>query len=181
MVYCFKSLKPIIGKTKSKTEFLSISTSPNLAVFNLIPVYPLDGGKIFGALFKTEKKRKIFNGVIKYSIATIFAILFIFSLNGRINIFYLIMSVFFFTLKDTGKPTFSIFKFSKKRKIEKVVIIKISPNNTLFELIKMLQSKYYTLFYCAELSNHYLDEDKLIELSTKQPLTTRLKDISIID
>lgn len=150
-----------------------------LAVFNLIPVYPLDGGKIFKNFFKNDKKYKNFNFFVKIFVSLLFFTLFVFSLSNKINIFYLIMSLFFITLKDEFKPTFSIFKYSKKREIEKVVIIKISSNKTLFELIKMLKSKYYTLFYCNELNNHYIDEDKLIELATKHVLTTKIKELNL--
>ena len=89
------------------------------------------------------------------------------------------MSLFFITLKDNFKPTFSIFKYSKKREVEKAVIVKISSNKTLFELIKMLKSKYYTLFYCNELNSHYIDEDKVIELATKHVLTTKIKELNL--
>ena len=150
-----------------------------LATFNLIPVYPLDGGKIFKNLLKNDKKHKKINKILKILTYLIFFSLFIVSFKYKVNVFYLIMGVYFLTLKEDQYPTFSIFKYSKKRQIEKVVIIKISSNNTLFELVKMLNSKYYTLFYCADLNNHYIDEDKLIELSTKHSLTTTLKELRI--
>ena len=40
-----------------------------LAIFNLLPVYPLDGGKIFRGLIKSDKTYKVLDCVIRYFLA----------------------------------------------------------------------------------------------------------------
>lgn len=147
-----------------------------LAVFNLLPVYPLDGGKVINGMFKNKKHFKLFNNVAKYTLFALFASLFIYSCFNLINYFYLIMALFFLTLTDYNAPTMSVFKFDKHKKIEKVILLKAKPTETLFTLLKQLKNGNYTIFYCKEHPKSYLDEDDIINLATKYPLTTQIKD-----
>lgn len=148
-----------------------------LAVFNLIPIYPLDGGKIVHSMFKNKKHFNVFNNILRFSLIGLFIILFICSVFTVTNYFYLIWVIFFIALKEDKKPSFSIFKHNKKRRIEKVVLLKVNSNLTLFELIKKLNNRYYTIFYCHNSIKPYLDEDMLIDLSAKYQLTQTLSEI----
>ena len=71
----------------------------------------------------------------------------------------------------------SLFKYSKNKKIEKVEILKLTGDETLFELLKKIQSRRYTIFYLNQTTPKYIDEDEIIELSTKYPLTHTLVEI----
>jgi len=150
-----------------------------LALFNLMPVYPLDGGKVVKGMFKNKKHFKVFNRVSKWLFVALFAGLFIYSLFNIINYFYLIMALFFITLKDNQQPTLSVFKFKNKRNIEKIIMLKIKPTETLFNLLKQLKNSAYTIFYCKETEQQYIDEERVISLSTKYPLTTQICNVEI--
>ena len=67
----------------------------------------------------------------------------------------------------------SIFKYRQNKHFDKVVILKVSETETLFNLIKQIKSHHYTIFYVPKL-NKYFDEDNLVELSLKFPLTTTI-------
>ena len=148
-----------------------------LAVFNLIPVYPLDGGKVIKGLFTNKKYFKVFNRVSKWLLIILFAMLFICSIFNVVNYFYLIMALFFISLKDNQQPTLSVFKFKNKKQIEKIIMLKIKPTETLFNLLKQLKNSAYTIFYCKETKQQYIDEESVITLSTKYPLTTQICNI----
>ena len=105
-------------------------------MFNLIPVYPLDGGKVIKGIFKNKKHFKVFNCVIKSLLIAMFTGLFICSCFNEVNFFYMIMALFFLTLTEIKTPTLTVFKFNKKTKTEKIVMLKISSNETLFSLLK---------------------------------------------
>lgn len=162
----------------SSYSYLNTFCISNLAlvVFNLLPIYPLDGGKVVKGIFKNKKHFKVFNRVVKWLFIALFAGLFIYSCFNAINYFYLIMVIFFITLKDNHQPTLSVFKFKNKCKIEKIIMLKIKPTETLFSLLKQLKNSTYTIFYCKETKQQYIDEENVISLSTKYPLTTQIKD-----
>ena len=71
----------------------------------------------------------------------------------------------------------SIFKYRQNKHFDKVVILKIAETETLFNLIKQIKSHHYTIFYVPKL-NKYFDEDNIIELSLKCPLTNSLNEVN---
>ncbi len=147
-----------------------------LAIFNLLPVYPLDGGKIFRGMIKSDKVYKILDCVIRYSLAILFICAFVMSCFKMPNFMMLIMAVFFLTSKGKQTPTMSIFKIKSNKSFDKVIILKVEETETLFNLIKQIKQHHYTIFYVPKL-NKYFDEDNIIELSLKHPLTTILNEI----
>jgi len=84
--------------------------------------------------------------------------------------------MFFITSKGKQKPTMSIFKYRKNKHFDKVVILKVSETETLFNLIKQIKSNHYTIFYVPKL-NKYFDEDNIINISLKYPLTSMIYQI----
>ena len=147
-----------------------------LAIFNMLPIYPLDGGKIFRALIKSDKAYKIVDRIIRYSFCVLFFVLFIFSCFNKTNFMLIVVSLFFLISKPKKQITFSIFKTKRKLK-EKVKIIKINENMTIFSIIKLIKKSHYTIFYCNTISKKFIDEDEVVEISIKNPLYFKIKDI----
>ena len=145
-----------------------------LAVFNLLPVYPLDGGKIFRGMVKSDKTYKILDRVIRYSLASLFICVFISTCFKVPNFMLLIIAIFFVLSKGKQVPTMSIFKHQTNKNFDKVVILKVEETETLFSLIKQIKSHHYTIFYFPKF-NKYLDEDNVIDLSLKNSLSTQIK------
>ena len=147
-----------------------------LAIFNLLPVYPLDGGKIFRGMIKSDKVYKTLDRVIRYTLAIFFICAFLVSLRHKPNFLMLIMSIFFIISKGKQIPTMSIFKYRQNKHFDKVVILKVEESEILLNLIKQIKSHHYTIFYVPKL-NKYFDEDNIIELSLKYPLTMQLSQL----
>lgn len=157
-----------------------------LSFFNLLPVYPLDGGKIFKSIFKTNKSYKVADMFVRVAFTILFASLFICSIVNaigqsltqnvleNINWFYLLFALFFAISKPKTKPNFSLFKTKHSSKYEKIEMLKVDANETLFDLLKHISNHHYTIFYCAETRNKYFDEDSIVSLSLKFPLTTTI-------
>lgn len=147
-----------------------------LALFNLLPVYPLDGGKIFRGMIKSDKAYKILDVIVRTIFALLFTCAFIVSCFNIPNLLCLVIAIFFLTSKGKQEPTISIFKYRQNKHFDKVVILKVEETETLFNLIKQIKSHYYTIFYVPKL-NKYFDEDMLIDLSLKNTLTKQLIDL----
>ena len=146
-----------------------------LAVFNLLPIYPLDGGKVFSSLI-SNKRHKVFNKMVKLILTVISLIFFVVSCFYVINFCWLLLAVFFFTTDSKNQTKLSLFKH-KKESIEKVKLLKITGTETLFQLLKLIGTKHYTIFYCNKTKSHFVDEDEIINLSTKHPLLTTIEEI----
>ncbi len=145
-----------------------------IAIFNLLPIYPLDGGKIFYRLFDNKKKYKIVNlsiRIIMISISVFFALFNIF--NNRI--LFILTAIFFATANQRPAPSFVFFKNIKSNSIKKIELIKIESDANLYSLIKLIKTKRYTIFYCENLKQKYFNQDDLIDISLKHPLTTKIK------
>lgn len=148
-----------------------------LAIFNLLPVYPLDGGKIFRGIIKSNKTYRVLDGLIRYALATLFICSFVVSCFQTVNFMLLLLALFFITSKGKQTPTMSIFKFRQNKSFDKVVILKAEETEILFNLIKQIKSNHYTIFYVPKL-NKYYDEDNIIKLSLKYPLTTQIINVN---
>lgn len=147
-----------------------------LGFFNLLPIYPLDGGKIFSSIIGSKRYKHV-EKIICFVLVIILIISFVISCFNKINWFLLLFALFFATSKTNCESEMSLFKYSQNKKIEKVILLKTTGEETLFELLKKIQSKKYTIFYFNKYAPQYIDEDKIIELATKFPLTCKLKQI----
>ena len=148
-----------------------------IAVFNLLPIANLDGGKIFSGFIKSDKVFKILDVSVRIILSIVFFVLFILSLDYSANYFYLLMIIFFVTCKSKREPTFSLFRDRNKR-VEKVQIYKVCNNDNLYSLIKKIENKKYTVFYIHE-QRKYVDEEDILELVKTYPLATKIHSIDI--
>ncbi len=149
-----------------------------LAVFNLLPIYPLDGGKIFRGIIKNDKVYIALDRALRVGFFLVFFSLFVASIWVKTNYFYLVFAVFFLLGKPQSRPNFSLFKKKRHKTptLDKVTIFHVTPDCTLLQLLKSVRKSNHTMFYC-EWSGTFLDERRLIELATTQSLDTRIGDI----
>ncbi len=112
---------------KLELKYLIIYSNLLIAVFNLLPIYPLDGGRIFkSAICLIKGKRKAENIINKISNIMFFLIMIIFS----ILIYYLknisVLIIMFYLL----------YIVTKENKIYKL-------KNKMYEMIDREWKKYY--------------------------------------
>ena len=148
-----------------------------LAVFNLLPVYPLDGGKIFSGVIQNKRTYRLLDCIIRYSLAILSICAFVFSCFAKPNLIFLLVAVYFVASKCKQAPTMSIFKFKQNKSFDKVVLLKVSEDETLFNLIKQIKPNHYTIFYVPKL-NKYFDEDNVVNLSLRYSLTTTIFEVN---
>ncbi len=138
----------------------------SLALFNLVPIYPLDGGKIFRGMIKDERFFKL-DFIIRVTLASVFSLLFIFLISNP-NWFFLLFVIFLVQTRNTQT------KFSK-RKIDKITINVLREDSTLYDSLRYLNSNEYSIFY---INNSYIDENNLYEYFLHYPLNYKIIDIN---
>lgn len=132
------------------------------ALFNLLPIFPLDGGRALLAALSTKlprqkayRKMRIFG----YVCAPIFALLFAATIffGESINISFALISIFIFVstvLPDKNsayRRLYGMAFFSERlRRGLKVNQIMVPSSATLIQLDRMLNSNYYTSFIVVD-------------------------------
>lgn len=155
-------------------SFVSISLL--LALFNLLPAYPLDGGRIFVCLssfFLKEKTAKRLTFIFNFILAILFLILFVVCLFINFNPSLLMFSIFLFAgvldLNFVSKYE-KINIFNKRSKnFSKPIIYCVDGETTLKQLIDKIQTSKTHVFYVV------LDNGKIISLSEKMVINLSIK------
>lgn len=147
-------------------SFVFISLT--LAVFNLLPAYPLDGGRVFISLFSqvsSVKKARIATIVLNIILSIVFFALFVVLLFFNFNPTYLLFAIFLFCgvldlCKTTKYEKMNIFT-KKTKNFSKASMYMIDTNVTLRQLIKRIEVSKNSVF-CLVLEN-----GKIVNLSEK--------------
>ncbi len=151
-----------------------------LSLFNLLPIYPLDGGKIFYGLIDNYRIYKRVDRIIRVLFALLFILLFVVScFYGVYNWFLLIMAIFFVVAKPYRKTTFSIFKTGEDKDYSKVVLVEVKKDDKLINVVKQISNQTYTIFYIKTSRPYYIEEDKIINWALNNTLSCTLNDLLI--
>ena len=143
-----------------------------LGLYNLIPIYPLDGGRVTLAFCSNRGKilaRKCMK-ICAIILSIFFVGLYIHSLFTKHNTSYLFMSFFLLsTLIDKNEYTFSLF--NNKRQIREVKTYIVRKEVEFRQLIKLIKGDYYYNFIIVDENNKVikkLTQDEVLEFYSKK-------------
>jgi len=164
-----------IGAEKSVLPFWQefIDYSYAIALINLLPVYPLDGGRILLCLFKSMfgiKKGEKLTKFIGVSVSVLFLTKNIISLILWGKAQGLVMAVFMViaSLKTIKKPKNVYMREKSWQNIENIKIIKAYENESLLTVSKKL---FGTNFYIILVFNEYHD---VVGMLTEKQINEKL-------
>lgn len=158
----------------------------SLAVINLIPAYPLDGGRIFLATLSLIINRKTALKITKW-IAIILSItllgLFIYSVFVKINITLLFFALFIFVgaidtnAKNVYVKTYAKFNTQNYDKPQRVKNYILSGENQVKKLFTLIDGKdYYVFTIVGENGERYnLEGDDLYQVISTANIYDKLK------
>lgn len=158
-------------------------------VMNLMPVFPLDGGRVFLSIIKIKgdskdsiKWCKLLNIVVSILLLILFIVSFFYS----VNLTFLFMAIFVFVgvFENNKKCTYGFIdlesKLKQKNKVCKIKQIAIREDLEIFRLAKYLNTSTITEFVVVDKSNKvvfkFLEFD-LQNIYNKTSPTNPVKDI----
>ena len=143
-----------------------------LGLYNLIPIYPLDGGRIMLALCPLNKRKNVRKYMKFFAVifAVLFGVLFVISLFDKINTSYLFISFFLIsTIIDKNEYSFSLFK-DKNRPLEVKTFV-IRKHEKFHNVLKLMKGDYYYQFLILDDNGRIvkkLTQDEMIEFYSKK-------------
>lgn len=167
-------------------EFVDLSMG--LALFNLLPAYPLDGGRVMVGLLSEKISRKkalktvrIFNVVFCF----VFAVCFVITCFVDYNPTFALMIVFLLggMMESKMEGEYQLTDVFKKKikNFSAVKFLAINEQTTLGELMRAVDGAKLTIFCLVQDSGKtvILTEKKVLSLCLKHPITTKLSQLDI--
>lgn len=163
-----------------------VTQSFGLALFNFLPCYPLDGGRVFVGLISKFKPRtwaikvtQISNIIVSLILLIVFVISCFYNFNPTFCLCgcFLLFGVFESKNESKYQPSF-IYK-KKTKNYSKPFLICLNGNVSLAQALKHIENNRFTIFVVI-LSNNatkFIDEQKVKLLSLQYPITMTFDEI----
>lgn len=162
-----------------------VSQSVMLALFNLIPAYPLDGGRFFVAVMNERLPRKKAVKIISIAnvfFSIVFIVLFIVSCTFNFNPTFALAAVFMLAglLQTRFEARYEVMNLYKKKikNFSRSLSLVVGEEVTLGGLLKHIQVNKFTVFYVVcEGRTRIVDESTVLNWTLRYPLSTPIGEI----
>ena len=156
-----------------------------LCLVNLLPCYPLDGGRIFVSVMssKMPKKKAVkISCLLNYVFSAILFIIFIATCFYNFNPSICLFAVFLILGSIDSKFESRYVSLFFKRKIKnfsRVSMLCVDDNVTISSLLKHIEPNKHTIFAISRQGKrtHLIDEEDIKALAIKYPITDKIKDV----
>lgn len=163
-----------------------VKQSLMLGLFNLLPCYPLDGGRILAGILGSHMPRvKAIKFVVNFNFvfSAIIFVMFVISCFINFNPTFALACCFLLggavQTKFEGRYKLMALLKKKTKNFSKPITLAVNSTVTLGEMLKHIEINKLTIFYCLfeNGKTKILDEKIVMELSLVYPLSATLNEI----
>lgn len=163
-----------------------VNQSLMLGLFNLLPCYPLDGGRIFiGLISQNMERKKAVKTIyyLNYLFSALLLVLFFITCFFDFNPTLCLCAVFLIlgVVDSKFESKYQSLSFYKKKikNFSKPLLLTVDENVCLAQLIKHIEINKFTIFVVnfSNLKTVFLDENHIKLMTLKYPLSQTLKEI----
>ncbi len=117
------------------------------ALFNLLPCYPLDGGRIIKELLSCDRPKLIFYIVNSFFAVVFIIMFFIFGYNLSFLMIGLFIFLSVFTFATPKAYSYAVYNERKFKDITKCKSYMLNGHLPIFKLMPLLSPSNFTIFY----------------------------------
>ncbi len=179
LTVCLWWLFPSLYSISSELVF----ESTVLALINLLPAYPLDGGRILLGLIngKFDRKNSLkFLKILNIFFVIFFILCFIISCLTDYNPTFILMSFFLLSglLEIESENRYELVGLVKKcdKNFGRVVIKNVNLGTRLIDIVRQIEPRRRTIFLLKN-NNKIITEDYIMKLSMIYPLDSNINEI----
>ena len=147
------------------------------AILNLLPIYPLDGGKILCLLTDSAKTQRIIKILSNIAAITLLVVGCIISFNFPLILFGAVMLLGINLDMKKSQFTSCLLKPVKVNK-HRVRDVAVTADMTLLGVYKLVSPRNYARFIITDRNNHTFYENDLEKWLTVHPPTKKLGELS---
>lgn len=135
-----------------------------LAIFNMLPVYPLDGGRIVLSLLGYKKWAQIVMNILAVAISVAFALIFVFGDKSDYTLltaaFIIMMSTLVPDKKRKYRKLYDMaYRTDKLLRVLPVKLFAVVGRTPLYRVKKKISGNCFSVFYEVEKKRYFTESD----------------------
>jgi stage IV sporulation protein FB len=171
-----------LGIIESGLYYFLIWNNMTLLFFNLIPIWPLDGGKLLLCFLSTRCAFRIahyYTLLFSFSLCTVMLVIAIIFMPYNLTMWTVLVFLFFSIWIEWKQRTFVFLRFLLERhygdrgQVTRLRPIRVSENEKIYRVFLKFQRGYkHPIIIQRKYSEHILDENELLYAYFTQKMTT---------